>query len=150
MKLQTIILTVICFLFLTNQLQATEEEVIVEKGDYYVVDTDLCNCRKDGTYVKPTYGREHKRCLIPQPRVLNLAPQRSAADDVNEFLGNLNEQYKEREDKIQINRIIDKYQKNRTDPNAWEDAQIKLQKSNISNSKKIEAQNFLNNIANHR
>jgi hypothetical protein len=65
---------------------------------------------------------------------------------VQEFFSKLNKTYKDEEDRIHIGELIDKYQKNREDANAWEDLQLSLERSNISPTKRLETQKSLNEM----
>lgn len=81
------------------------------------------------------------------PRVINTTRDNPPESDaVQEFFTKVRKVCKDSEDQKQINKILEDYRQNHEDPFAWEDAQIKLQMSNISPAKKLETQEFLNLI----
>lgn len=79
-------------------------------------------------------------------QVIDTTPNTPEPTGVQELFSKLAKSCKDKEDQEQINKILEEYQKNREDPYAREDAQIKLMTSSISSEKKLEVQRFLNNL----
>lgn len=83
---------------------------------------------------------------MPSPRYIFEPQDKPDPTGVQEFFSRLGQQYKDREDQVQIGNIIDEYRAHRNDVNAYEDAQLNLERSNISPTRRLQAQNTLNGI----
>lgn len=81
---------------------------------------------------------------MPQLQVIK-RPKENPEPTVQEFFSKLGKDFKDREDQLEIGKILGEYQHNRQDANAWEDAQLNLERSNISPTRRLQAQNTLNN-----
>ena len=82
---------------------------------------------------------------MPQVQVINTTRDKPDPTGVEEFFSRLGKDFKDREDQLEIGKILGEYQQNRQDANAWEDAQLNLERSNISPTRRLQAQNTLNN-----
>lgn len=80
---------------------------------------------------------------MPQLQVVNTTRDKPEPTGVQEFFSKLGKSYQEDRDKVEIGNIIDQYKNNRNNANAWEDLQLNLEKSNISPSRRLEAQKNL-------
>lgn len=85
---------------------------------------------------------------MPQIQSIRTIPENQEPNSVDRFFSRLGQQYKERQDQDTIGRILGEYEQNREDANAWEHAQIELEKSNISPTRRLQAQDSLNKIQN--
>ncbi len=65
---------------------------------------------------------------------------------VQEFFSKLGKSYQDENDRVQIGKLLNDYRQNREDANAWEDLQLNLEQSSISPSRRLEAQQSLNEI----
>ena len=81
---------------------------------------------------------------MPAVQVVNTSRAEPEPSKIPEFFSKIQKVYKDKEDKVEIDNLITQYQQNREDANAWEDLQLGLEKSNISPSKRLEAQKSLN------
>ena len=82
------------------------------------------------------------------PQVQSINPYQSNPDPtgVEQFFSKLGKDYKDKSDRVEIGNLIGQYQQNREDANAWEDLQLNLAKSNVSPTKRLEAQAELNAV----
>ena len=80
---------------------------------------------------------------MPQLQVVNTTRDKPEPTGVQEFFSKLGKSYQEDRDKVEIGNIIDQYKNNRNNANAWEDLQLNLERSNISPSRRLEAQKNL-------
>ncbi len=79
---------------------------------------------------------------MPALRTVNLRrddPDKPEPSGVEKFFTNLGKDYKERQDKAEIDNIISGYQQNRNDENALEDLFLNIEKSNAPPTKRLEA-----------
>lgn len=83
---------------------------------------------------------------MPQIQVIDTTRRPKESSPIEQFFTRLGKDYKDREDQQEIGKILKEYQQNRSDANAWEDAQLKLESSTISPSRRLEAQNTLNQV----
>lgn len=83
---------------------------------------------------------------MPQVQVINTTRDKPDPTGVEEFFSKLGKDYKDKEDQVEIGKLIGEYQQNRQDANAWEDLQLGLEKSNISPSKRLQTQQSLNEM----
>lgn len=83
---------------------------------------------------------------MPQPRVLDLTERSAEPSGVENFFSRLGKSYKDQEDRVEIGKLLSEYKQNREDANAWEDLQLNLEQSNISPSRRLQAQASLNEI----
>lgn len=83
---------------------------------------------------------------MPEPRVLDLSPGPAEPHPIENFLGQIRQRYVENQDKSQLDEILQEYQANRNQENAWEDMQLRLETSDISPTRRLQAQNSLNNM----
>lgn len=81
---------------------------------------------------------------MPSLQVVNTTRDKPEPTGVQNFFSKLQKHYKEQQDNDTIGNLISEYQQNREQANSWEDLQLNLQKSNISPSKRLEAQQELN------
>lgn len=83
---------------------------------------------------------------MPQLQVVNTTRDEPKPNGVPEFFSKLGKDYKDKQDQVEIGNLINEYQQNRQDANAWENLQLNLEKSNISPSKRLETQKSLNDM----
>src|SRR5690348_6582129 len=83
---------------------------------------------------------------MPSLQVVNTTQDKPEPTGVQEFFSKLGKDYKDREDRVEIGKLINEYQNNRNDANAWENLQLGLEKSNIGPTKRIETQKYLNDM----
>lgn len=83
---------------------------------------------------------------MPEPRVLDLSPGPAEPHPIENFLGQIRQRYVDQQDKSQLDEILKEYQANRDQENAWEDMQLKLERSDISPTRRLQAQASLNEI----
>jgi len=106
--------------------------------------------RLDRGWTKSAYQIFFLDLQANRVQVINTSREKPEPTGVEQFFTKLGNDYRDKEDQKQINQILEEYRQNRDDPNAWEDAQLKLMTSTISPSRKLEVQNFLNNLVNHQ
>jgi hypothetical protein len=63
---------------------------------------------------------------MPQVQVVNTTRDKPEPTGVEQFFSRLGKDYKDREDRVEIGKLIDEYQQNREDANAWENLQLGL------------------------
>src|SRR5687768_15034427 len=83
---------------------------------------------------------------MPNVGVIDTTRNKPEPSDFEQFFSKLGKDYREKQDKVELNDLISSYQQNRQDANAWEDLQLGLEKSNISPTKRIETQQRLNEM----
>jgi hypothetical protein len=83
---------------------------------------------------------------MPQVQTVDLTQREPEPTGVQEFFSKLGKSYKDQSDRVEIGSILEKYQKNRQNANAWEDLQLDLEKSTISPTKRLEIQQSLNDM----
>jgi hypothetical protein len=83
---------------------------------------------------------------MPQVQVVNTTRDKPEPTGIHQFFSKLNESYKEVQDRDMIGSILDEYQQNTDKAQAWENAVVKLEKSTISPSRRIQAQKTLNEV----
>lgn len=83
---------------------------------------------------------------MPQLQVVDTTERKAEPTGVQEFFSKLGRDYKDKADRVEIEGLLSKYQTNRDQANAWEDLQLGLEKSNISPSRRLEAQQNLNEV----
>lgn len=83
---------------------------------------------------------------MPQVQVVDTTETPPDPTGIEKFFTRIGKEYKDREDRSQIGAILDQYMNNQQDANAWQNAQLKLEKSNISPTNRLAAQNTLNEI----
>ncbi len=79
---------------------------------------------------------------MPALRTVNLRrddPDKPEPSGVEKFFTNLGKDYKERQDKAEIDNIISGYQQNRNDEHALEDLFLNIEKSNAPPTKRLQA-----------
>ncbi len=81
---------------------------------------------------------------MPQVQVVDTTERAPEPTGVEQFFSKLGKSYKDENDRVEIGKILDEYKANREDANAWENAQLDLEKSNISPSRRLETQKSLN------
>ena len=85
---------------------------------------------------------------MPQIQSIRTLPENQEPNSVDKFFTRISQQYKERQDQDTIGNILDEYEQNREDANALEHAQLALEKSNISSTRRLQAQDHLDKIQN--
>ena len=80
---------------------------------------------------------------MPQLQTYTETPNR-AEENLQTLFSNLGNQYKDKQDRVEIGKLIDQYEDNKQDANAWEHLQLGLEKSNISPSRRLATQTSLN------
>ncbi len=83
---------------------------------------------------------------MPQVQVVDLTERKPEPTGVEKFFSRINQVYKDESDRVKIGNLINEYQQNREDANAWENLQLGLEKSDISPTRRLEAQQNLNEI----
>jgi len=83
---------------------------------------------------------------MPQLQVVNTTRDNPEPTSIEKFFTRLGKDYKDRNDQVEIGKILQEYQTNRQDENAFENAQLKLMQSTVSPSRRIEAQKELNEV----
>lgn len=83
---------------------------------------------------------------MPQVQTVDLTQREPEPTGVQEFFSKLGKSYKDKADQVEIGSLIEEYQKNRQDANAWEDLQLGLEKSTISPTKRLQTQQSLNEM----
>jgi hypothetical protein len=83
---------------------------------------------------------------MPALQVVDTTPRKPEPTGVEQFFSKIAKSYKDQSDRDQIGEIINEYSSNRQEANAFENMQLKLEKSNISPSRRMEVQNSLNDI----
>jgi len=83
---------------------------------------------------------------MPQLQVVNTTRDNPEPTSIEKFFTRLGKDYKDRNDQVEIGKILQEYQTNRQDENAFENAQLKLMQSTVSPSKRLETQEQLNEI----
>jgi len=83
---------------------------------------------------------------MPQVQFVDSTENKPEPTGVEQFFSKLGKSLKDKKDQEEIGNIISSYQQNREDANAWEDLQLNLQKSNVSPTKRLQAQSELNAI----
>jgi hypothetical protein len=83
---------------------------------------------------------------MPSLQVVDTTRDKPDPTGVQDFFSRLGKDYKDKEDRVEIGKLIGEYQNNRQDANAWENLQLNLEKSNISPTKRIETQKSLNEM----
>ena len=83
---------------------------------------------------------------MPAVQIVDSTPRKQEPTGVEEFFSKLGKSYKDESDRVEIGKLLEDYQSNRQDANAWEDLQLGLEKSNISPTKRLETQKSLNEI----
>ncbi len=83
---------------------------------------------------------------MPQVQVVDTTENQPEPTGVQEFFSKLGKSYQDKNDRVEIGKLIDEYSTNRKDVNAWENLQLGLEKSNISPSKRLQTQESLNNM----
>lgn len=81
---------------------------------------------------------------MPQVQVVNTTRDKPEPTDVERFFTRLGKDYKDREDRVEIGKILDEYAQNRNDYEGLKKARIDLEKSNISPSRRLELIKNLN------
>lgn len=80
---------------------------------------------------------------MPSPRVLDLTERPPEPTGIEKFFSKVALTYKDQQDQDTVGNILKDYQANRTKANAWEDSYLQLEKSNISPTRRVQAQKAL-------
>lgn len=83
---------------------------------------------------------------MPQIQVVDTTERPPEPTGVEQFFSNLGKSYRDRADRLEIDRLIEEYKTNREDANAYENLQLGLEKSNISPTKRLQTQQNLNEM----
>jgi hypothetical protein len=83
---------------------------------------------------------------MPQVQQVDLTQREPEPTGVQEFFSKLGKSFKDKEDRVEIGKLLDQYKQNRNDANAWEDLQLGLESSTISPTKRLETQKSLNEM----
>ena len=83
---------------------------------------------------------------MPSLQVVDTTRDKPEPTGVQEFFSKLGKDYKDKSDRVEIGKLINEYQSNREDANAYENLQLGLEKSNIGPTKRIETQKSLNEM----
>lgn len=83
---------------------------------------------------------------MPSLQVVNTTRDKPDPTAVHQFFSKLGETYKDVRDQDTIGNLISEYQQNRNQANAWEDLQLGLEKSNVGPTKRLQAQQSLNEM----
>lgn len=83
---------------------------------------------------------------MPGLQVVNTTRDKPDPTQLEQFFSKLGKDYRDKQDKADVNKLLNEYQQNRQDANAWEDLQLGLEKSNISPTKRLETQASLNEM----
>jgi len=83
---------------------------------------------------------------MPSAQVINTTRDKPDPTQIEQFFSKLGKDYRDKQDKNDVNKLLNEYQQNRQDANAWEDLQLGLEKSNISPTKRLEVQQNLNEM----
>lgn len=83
---------------------------------------------------------------MPQIQIIDQADEESGPRGVMGFLNKLGEVYKENKDKKTFENLLNEYQQNIQDENAYENLQLNLMKSDISPKRRLSLQGQLNQM----
>lgn len=83
---------------------------------------------------------------MPSLQVVDTTRDKPEPTSVEQFFSKLGKDYREKADQAEVTNLLNKYQQNRQDANAWEDLQLGLEKSNISPTKRLQTQASLNDM----
>lgn len=83
---------------------------------------------------------------MPSLQVINTTRDKPEPTQLEQFFSKIGKDYREKTDQAEVGKLLDQYQKNRQDINAWEDLQLGLEKADISPSKRLETQASLNEM----
>src|SRR3982750_803373 len=81
---------------------------------------------------------------MPEVQFVDTTENHPDPTGVQEFFSKLGKSYRDKNDRVEIGKLIDDYKTNREDANAWENLQLGLEKSNIAPTKRLETQKTLN------
>lgn len=81
---------------------------------------------------------------MPQVQVVDTTRDKPEPTDVERFFTRLGKDYKDREDRVEIGKILDEYSQNRNEYEGLKKAKLDLERSNISPSRRIELIKNLN------
>lgn len=84
---------------------------------------------------------------MPSLQVVNTTRDKPDPTELEQFFSKLGKDYRDKQDKADVNKLLNEYQQNRKDANAWEDLQLGLEKSTVSPTKRLEVQKSLNEMA---
>src|SRR3982750_882070 len=83
---------------------------------------------------------------MPEVQFVDTTENHPDPTGVQEFFSKLGKSYRDKNDRVEIGKLIDDYKTNREDANAWENLQLGLEKSNIAPTKRLETQKSLNDM----
>lgn len=83
---------------------------------------------------------------MPQLQVVNTGSDRPDPTGVEKFFSKLKDVYQEKDDRLQIGNLLKEYETNINEENAFEKLQLGLMNSTVSPSRRLQAQQELNEI----
>lgn len=83
---------------------------------------------------------------MPQLQVVDTTERKPEPTGLEEFFSKLGKSYKDQSDRMEIGNLLNEYKANREDANAWENLQLGLEQSNMSPTRRLQAQQSLNEM----